>query len=173
MSRQVQGDTARGFISVLDVAQKAHKHVHEHDGSHAAVEDPAVTTEVDRILHVVLQSDDLWKRIGTDLISICSVDTRTVCSSSDRGQITISSWSDRGQITMSSWSDRGQITISSWSDHGPLTLRSRSVPGQIVVRSRSVRGQITVRSLLDHNQFLVRSRSDHDQFLVRSRSAHS
>lgn len=150
MSRQVQGDTARGVLSVLDVAHKAHKDIHEHNGSHAAVEDPAVTAEVHRILHVVLQSDDLWKRIGMQLISICSVDTRTVRSSSDRGQITISSWSDRGQIT-----------ISSWSDHGPLTVRSPSIPGQITVRSRSVPGQIALRSRSVPSKITVKSRSLH------------
>ena len=78
MGRQVQGDTARGVLSVLEVAHKAHKHIHEHDGSHAPVEDPEVTAKFHRILHVVLQSDDLWKRIGTELVSIGSVDTRLV-----------------------------------------------------------------------------------------------
>jgi hypothetical protein len=95
MSRQVEGDAARGVLSVLDVAHKAHKHIHEHDGGHAAVEDPEVTTKVHRILHVVLKSDDLWKRIGTELISVCSVDTLTVRSSSVHGQITVRSRSGK------------------------------------------------------------------------------
>ena len=97
MSRQVQCDTARGVLSVLDVAHKAHKHIHEHDGSHAAVEDPEVTAKVHRILHVVLQSDDLWKRIGMELICNCNVDMRTVRSSSYHDQFMVSLRSALGQ----------------------------------------------------------------------------
>ena len=128
MSRQVQRDTARGVLSVLDVAHKAHKHIHEHDGSHAAVEDPGVTAKIHRILHVVFQSDDLWKRIGKELVSTCYVDMRAVRSSSDRDQITI-------KFVVRSRSVHDQITISSWSDNGPFMVRSRSVRGQITVRS--------------------------------------
>lgn len=57
--RYVERDAAQSSVSVLDVAEKSHGHVHDCDGGHAGVEHTSSATERRRSFHVILQRQNL------------------------------------------------------------------------------------------------------------------